>query len=331
MRKIALLLLIILIPIAIGTEFEHLKEGNSRLDEGWNITIVRIFEDQSALINVFSVEDQLISKRIALNETQTFDGINITNSEVFHDINPEGRIITIDTHILWRHECDIDEDCEDSNNCSINLCNGYPRKCDYDDSTINITNCINDDGCCPGKCTLKTDSDCSAYPCGSDYSCNDNNISTNDSCNINDVCTFTPITWCQTGDQVCPNNCINTLKLLDNRDQDCSKNNECISHKDCDDKNTSTIGVCYAEPSTDLKKCIYSLNNTKPDKIDDTSIKDSNIQYNDPPKATQKYIEAVVEKMPFIKNPIFVGTIAILVVAYLVIIFVRFKPKPEHI
>jgi hypothetical protein len=333
MRKFGLLLILLLVTLVSATEFEQLMEGDSLIEEDWNITVIRIFEDQSALLNVFLDEDKVTSRRIALNETQTFDGVNITNTAVFHDINPDGRILTIETSVLWKHECDIDNDCSDSNNCSINLCNGYPRKCDYDDSTVNITNCMHGDGCCPGKCTYRTDSDCSEYPCLDDSFCDDNNASTNDTCSNNETCKFLPITMCRTGDTICPNNCTYTLKLVANRDQDCSKNSKCISHTDCDDGNISTIDLCSAEPSTDPKNCTYSLNNTKTilDKIDNTSIKDSEVQYNDPPKATQKYIAEVVEKMPFIKSPIFVGILAIFVVAYLVFVFFKFKPKPEHI
>lgn len=63
--------------------------------------------------------------------------------------------------------CSIDTDCDDSNACTIDTCyNGETCSayCGHQD----ITECINDDGCCPAGCNVNNDNDC-PHVCGDGY------------------------------------------------------------------------------------------------------------------------------------------------------------------
>lgn len=53
-------------------------------------------------------------------------------------------------------ECLTDSDCDDANACTIDRCEGTPKNCSYEE----ITDCIDDDGCCPVRCDYTNDTDC---------------------------------------------------------------------------------------------------------------------------------------------------------------------------
>jgi hypothetical protein len=334
MHKFSFLLILLLIPFVSGTDFEDLSEGDSILDDHWNITILKILEDQTAVLQVYLVEDNVLTESVAFNESKKFDGINVTVTEIFYDNQPELRIIELATTTLWTHQCDEEDDCNDHDECTLDRCDGYPRKCATGSSLQNISYCKADDGCCPSACTWKTDNDCPLDTCRYDSGCNDHNIATNDSCEENRTCSFTPITWCLTGDDYCPNNCTFTMELADNRDHDCSQQSKCIANADCNDNNESTIDICYAKVSTDPKNCSYAINQlalNEEEALFKKSESREKIEYNEPPKATKKYVEEIIEKVPFVKNPMFIGLIIVVIAVYLLIIFFKFKPKPEHI
>jgi len=64
--------------------------------------------------------------------------------------------------------CSVNTDCNDGNSCTIDSCyNGgtCSAYCGYQD----ITQCINDDGCCPSGCDYTNDNDCSSEYCGNGY------------------------------------------------------------------------------------------------------------------------------------------------------------------
>jgi hypothetical protein len=256
MRKIILLILIFLIPsIVLATTFENLKVEDSITDEGWNIEILKQYEDSSVLLQVYLNPNYTFIEKVTLHENRQFDGIYVNLTDSFYDAEPSLSLIELKTNIIWRNECDETEDCEDHDICTTDFCTGYPQNCEYK----NTTWCMDNDGCCPSKCSWKMDNDCERYSCAEDFNCNDYNISTNDTCSEDNICIFTEILWCIDGDRLCPDNCTHTTKLWDNRDSDCSKDSECIGHIDCNDNNDSTIDLCLAEPSTAPKKCEYSL------------------------------------------------------------------------
>jgi hypothetical protein len=334
MRKFGFLLILLLIPTIYATDFENMIEGDSITDDGWNITIIRIIGNETALLQVYLDESNVITQAVTYNENAKFDGMNITVTDIFYDSDPSMRFMALSTHMLWTHECDEVTDCNDHDECTVDRCDGYPRRCATGSSLQNISYCKDSDGCCASACTWKTDNDCSLAPCRQDSGCNDQDTSTNDSCESNRTCSFTPIIWCETGDNYCPDNCTFTMSSADNRDHDCSQESSCTSHADCNDGNASTINTCYAEPSTNPKECRYTIDQNalnEEEALLKTTSKDTNIEYNEPPKATQKYIEEIIEKVPFVKDPVFIGIIATLILAYLIMVFFKFKPEPEHI
>ncbi|MDI6798535.1 MAG: hypothetical protein QMD12_00850 [Candidatus Aenigmarchaeota archaeon] len=84
----------------------------------------------------------------------------------------DGNPLTIDTctaSCTCSHtaiECNSNADCDDNNPCTIDTCvnPGTPDAyCDHTD----ITNCIDNDGCCPPGCNNNNDNDC-APQCGND-------------------------------------------------------------------------------------------------------------------------------------------------------------------
>lgn len=77
-------------------------------------------------------------------------------------------------------ECEEDKDCEDNDKCTTNTCTAE-KECE----TTNITECKNDDGCCPDVCEHDTDADCEIEPvdeCKNDTECDDENACTTDVC-----------------------------------------------------------------------------------------------------------------------------------------------------
>jgi uncharacterized protein YpmB len=51
-------------------------------------------------------------------------------------------------------KCEIDQDCEDGNSCTINSCSG--KKCIENEVLL----CYNNDDCCPYNCDSSNDNDC---------------------------------------------------------------------------------------------------------------------------------------------------------------------------
>lgn len=339
MRKTALALLLLLIPLlAFATELENLQVGDEIDDEGWHIKVHRIYRDQSALLYVqldFSNETQY--KQLDLEENYLFDGIYINLTKAFYDPEPEKSFVTLKTEVIWKNTCEKDEDCDDSDSCTIDYCNGYPLSCDYTDSHFTITYCMNDDGCCQlgSGCRWSNDNDCPQHPCDEDSDCNDYNRETNDTCHVSSgICEFIQKTECKTGDHICPDNCTYSEKHVPNRDLDCDEDSECIAHADCDDNDSTTTDTCTALPlaSTNPKKCVYGINTTwtEPEEPEPTQ---------GPTPAKKKYTFNIPEKASDVDiNNIFSGDkrtrilivlsviLGVGVLTYLLIVFQKFKP-----
>ncbi|MBN1275562.1 LamG domain-containing protein [Candidatus Woesearchaeota archaeon] len=54
-------------------------------------------------------------------------------------------------------ECDVDADCDDNDETTIDYCRGTPKACEY------VNRCVPDDNSCPGVCTVEEDPDCPAW------------------------------------------------------------------------------------------------------------------------------------------------------------------------
>jgi len=336
MRKTALALLLLLIislilPTAISVGFSNIKVGDEVEDQGWYIKVIRAYENQSALLEVYLDPNKKILEKVELQENHKYDGIYINLTEAFYDENPDLTLLTLMTDVSWKNECEIDSDCDDYDECTKDNCDGYPLKCD---SNTNISWCQNNDGCCPHSCSWRVDTDCALNPCDINSDCRDFNSSTNDTCNTeNRTCLFTEIWWCESEDEVCPDNCTYTFKLVSNRDLDCSQDNECTTHSDCNDKNDSTKDSCFAEPSTDPKKCIYenyTLIYLEPEEEEpEELIKNKTFEYNQPPKTTEEYVNKFFLAEENRKRTLFIlsAVIGFALVIYYIILMHKFRQK----
>ncbi len=62
-------------------------------------------------------------------------------------------------------ECSADIDCDDGNACTIDSCVPFNGdECNKTCTYTQITQCINDDGCCPAGCSYLNDNDCADNP-----------------------------------------------------------------------------------------------------------------------------------------------------------------------
>ncbi|MCD4740028.1 hypothetical protein K8R43_02410, partial [archaeon] len=156
-------------------------------------------------------------------------------------------------------ECSSDEDCSQSSNCLEPTCE-QPGLCDADCTYSPITECKNNDGCCPTGCS-GSDNDCSAA-CETDENCDDDNPCTNDTCNDGD-CQYTHIaenTPCSGG--ICCNGICNTTICEQNSDCDdgnaCKKNFTCVSPGNCSATcNYDTINTCINDDGCCPGTCDY--------------------------------------------------------------------------
>jgi hypothetical protein len=71
---------------------------------------------------------------------------------------------TIDTGETCDPPLSCPTDCDDRNPCTIDQLTGSAANCDAACSYAAITQCRDDDGCCPAGCDPAVDSDCSATP-----------------------------------------------------------------------------------------------------------------------------------------------------------------------
>lgn len=127
--------------------------------------------------------------------------------------------------------CENDGDCDDDDECTIDLCHGSPQTC----SNQAIITCEDDDGCCPTGCNQGNDNDCS-NECTYAYDCNDQDPCTEDSCDGTN-CVYDEITTCNEfePDGCCPDSCTPST------DADCQDINYCESDAECEDYDDCTV------------------------------------------------------------------------------------------
>ena len=126
---------------------------------------------------------------------------------------PEGQICC--DGVCVTPACSSDADCDDGDACTIDTCK-YAGTCNATCTHTEITECINDDGCCPAGCDSSNDNDCPSAVCGDgvcDYPEEDSNSCPDD-------CTCRYRRWiyecgngscdpCETAEQ-CPYDCSGT-------------------------------------------------------------------------------------------------------------------------
>jgi len=267
MRKIFLLAFtLLLISLAsaevLETQTKLLNVGETVDVYTRKITLLNVGSTGAATVDIDNYTTKIIQ------DTWSGEGLEINTSTYFYAPVKEERTIELIISTYWKHDCEEDSECEDYDDCTFDQCTGYPRSCDNDDSHVNITTCVNEDGCCPLGCnypigilTEDKDSDCEQYSCDKDSDCDDRDFCTEDSCpGGGDICEFEPIILCESDDRCCPDSCYWTVSLIPERDGDCSKENLCNSSSECNDNNTCTIDTCESRTlwTTDVKDCYYT-------------------------------------------------------------------------
>lgn len=80
----------------------------------------------------------------------------ITECRKGDDCCPSGCTYSRDSDCPKEDECETNSDCPDADLCTVDNCSGTPKKCSHS----RITNCVNNDNCCPSGCSSKNDNDC---------------------------------------------------------------------------------------------------------------------------------------------------------------------------
>ena len=189
MRKTTVLLFFILIPFAFAEVeiSESLNINSSVTVYGKTLTILGAESNGKLKVSVDGVEGIVkptVNRTTNVNEMfveilnftyidpETIDTIlkitvnyecgddicNISETSAIccTDCGCEGYLKCIN-NICQKEECVINADCEDNNLCTIDECSlTPPRTC----SNTLITECINNDSCCPATCGSENDTDC---------------------------------------------------------------------------------------------------------------------------------------------------------------------------
>ncbi len=180
--------------------------------------------------------------------------------------------------------------CDDGTACTKDTLTGSADSCNVVCSHQAITQCVNNDGCCPINCSKLNDNDCTIRcgdgivstgetcdpPSSCPTSCDDHNSCTTDTmtgsaatCNVS--CSHQAITQCVNGDGCCPAGC--TTK----NDSDCAPvcgNGVVEAGEQCDDGNkvsgdgcsaTCTVESVCGTPTTncfacECRDCAWSMN-----------------------------------------------------------------------
>ena len=135
--------------------FNVLNNGNAESE----FRII-LYEDGNP---IKSMERQKICPGCTSNYTLTWtarEGVNEISIglEEPEDANQENNYITLSIEVI-SPKCYSDQECSDANPCTKDIClakGTMEARCEH----IQITECINGDGCCPAGCNALNDSDC---------------------------------------------------------------------------------------------------------------------------------------------------------------------------
>ena len=251
-KKFGLLFIILLVlPISVYAS-TTLYQGQSTTQDSWKIYLSGVLDNQTIQVRL---NDNLY---YTIRGSDTIEGINIRVIATVFDPKYLIGVAEIQLTTVWENQCETHTDCDDDNECTVDLCLGYQKNCQYS----YITACISGDLCCPSGCSDEDDDDCAFIECEENSECDDFNLDTIDQC-VEDICKYTPITNCENKDNSCPNGCFFSHSVKDeNADTDCSPDNKCLRHTDCNDGDETTSDYCYAYPSYNIKECIFITNIT---------------------------------------------------------------------
>ncbi len=276
---IAVFLLIALLPNAMA-ETVTLKAGGSKVVFGKNISLVAAYSEFVTVnvdgmqkdIDVFVVQNETsigFSSR-----TVKVSGINITVSDIFEgqqtaeliveanfvcgdkicssaetsaicckDCNCSSGYSCTDNQCIESilNQCSSSAECNDNNICTIDLCEGIPRKC----YNTEIVLCADNDDCCPAKCYYENDSDCprnkTKLECFSARDCIDADACTIDYCDSGkcmhekkDGCSFNqtcfPFNFTETVDGTASYCAAAGWQKQKKSNHECKENFECLSN-----------------------------------------------------------------------------------------------------
>lgn len=182
---------------------------------------------------------------------------------------------------------DCPTDCDDMDACTSDTLTGSPTNCTAACQNVEITMCVDGDGCCPAACDETTDDDCNAS-CGNGVletgetcdpiadcptSCDDMDACTTDellgsASNCTAECQYTDITTCIDGDGCCPMGC----NANDDDDcapicgndvvepgETCDPMADCPAPADCNDQDDCTIDTHSGSVMACDAECSYAV------------------------------------------------------------------------
>jgi len=132
MKKAILLLILVMMPVALArTEEVELKQGESYSFDGRNITLMKLDKSDERVVICVNNKKEIVS------ENKYIEGINIDLKWVKEDSAKfEFRFSECEecNYRSWDNldcfdECSVDLDCDDSNENTVDRCDGKPRKC----------------------------------------------------------------------------------------------------------------------------------------------------------------------------------------------------------
>ncbi len=251
MRRVLFILLLLLIPISFAyvEETKLFNSGESYVINTKNITVHNIFEDKIRV----SVDDSQI-ETLDINETDRLANVNLTLNGIVY-ISQNESYAELFMKVIKKNECYANSACDDGDDSTKDTCNLNTNICENE----LITLCKDNDGYCPLKCSTYSDNDCETV-CNFDSECDDDNPCTTDECTgdskNNGRCINDPVTTCRSSDECCPYGCDYSVTFSDWRDLDCSKNNNCRIHEDCDDGVSYTADYCVGDGIVIEKSCL---------------------------------------------------------------------------
>jgi len=195
MKKTIILLFLLIIPLVFASKTEttmvlHLNDTFTL--DGKTLTILRAANTGQLKVSVDGVQGLVkpgVNRSSNVNEmfieVLNFTYIDVDYSEMIlkvtvndkcGDGNCSGSETSIScckdcgcennnnlrciNNICRTEECVLKWDCEDNNNCTIDACSTtLPRVCSY----TPITQCVNNDTCCPSSCGPANDTDCITF------------------------------------------------------------------------------------------------------------------------------------------------------------------------
>lgn len=217
---IALILFILLAKYA-KAETITLKVGQSKIISGKNVSVTAVYSEFIVVnadgtqkdINVITTQN---ASGVTFSSHTTYvNGVNITVTDLFErqqtvqldvrvgfdcgdnicssaetsaicckDCSCSLGYTCIDNQCIESglNQCNSSAQCDDNNQCTVDSCEGIPRKC----YNVEILTCFDNDDCCPEKCYYENDFDCprnkTKFECFSSKDCIDVNACTFDYC-----------------------------------------------------------------------------------------------------------------------------------------------------